>query len=43
MNNKGVALDELSKHQEAITWYDKVLAIDENSTYAMNNKGLALS
>ena len=28
LNNKGLALDDLGKHQEAITYYDKVLAID---------------
>ena len=28
--------------QEAIAYYDKVLAIDANDTNALNNKGLAL-
>ena len=32
MNNKGIALDSLGKYQEAITWYDKMLAIDGNDT-----------
>ena len=26
--NKGSALDDLGKYEEAITWYDKALAVD---------------
>jgi tetratricopeptide (TPR) repeat protein len=42
MNNKGVALGGLGKHQEAITWFDKALAVNGTDTDAMNNKGVAL-
>jgi tetratricopeptide (TPR) repeat protein len=37
-----VALDHLGKYQEAITWFDKVLAINKNDTRVMYNKGSAL-
>ena len=42
MNDKGVALMNLGKNQEAITWFDKVLAINKNDADAMINKGHAL-
>ena len=42
LNNKGLALKNLGKYQEAIEWYDKALKIDPNDIYALNNKGLAL-
>ena len=35
-------LNDLGKYQEAITYYDKVLAIDPNFVYALNGKGVAL-
>src|SRR5688500_14078959 len=35
-------LFELNNLQKAIMYYDKVLAIDENNTLALNNKGLTL-
>ena len=40
--NKGIALDTLGKSEEAITWYDKALAIDPNYVSALLNKGVAL-
>ena len=43
MNGKGVVLHNLGQHEEAITWYDKVLEIDENDIIAINNKGNALA
>ena len=30
LNNKGLALNNPHKYQEAYRWYDKVLAIDPN-------------
>ena len=39
--NKGIALDNLGKYQEAITYYDKVLAINPNYVDALNNKAVA--
>jgi tetratricopeptide (TPR) repeat protein len=42
LGNKGVALDVMGRHEEAIEWYDKVLAIDPNDVKALNNKGAAL-
>ncbi len=41
--NKGLSLANLSKHQEAITCYDKALDIDPNYANAWNNKGNALA
>jgi len=32
LQNKGVALQYLRKYEEAITWYDKALAIDPENT-----------
>ena len=42
MNNKGLALNNLGKYEEAIEWYDKALKIDPNDVNALNNKGKAL-
>ena len=39
---EGVALSELGKYSEAITCYDKAIAIDPNYVEAWNNKGNAL-
>jgi tetratricopeptide (TPR) repeat protein len=41
-NDKGVALDELGKHHDAILAYDKALRIDPNFDITLNNKGLSL-
>ena len=41
-NNKGVALNFLGKHREAIDCYDKALAIDPRFSVTWYNKGLAL-
>ena len=35
MNGKGLALANLGKHEDAITWFDKALSIDGNYTNAM--------
>ena len=43
LDNKGLALYNLGKYEEAIEWYDKVLKIDPNDVNALNNKGLALN
>ena len=42
MYNKGLALYYLGKSDEAITYYDKVLAIKPNDLDALSNKGNAL-
>ena len=42
LNNKGVALNDLGRYEEALTWYDKALAIDPKHVYALYNKGAAL-
>ncbi len=41
-NNKGNALYDLSKHEDAIKCYDKAIEIDANYFYTWNNKGNAL-
>ncbi|HEX2067353.1 MAG TPA: tetratricopeptide repeat-containing serine protease family protein [Nitrososphaeraceae archaeon] len=41
--NKGLALENLGKHQEAIACYDKALEIDPNAAPVCNNKGNALA
>ena len=41
-NNKGLALSELGKHQEAIECYDNSLEINPRDISAWNNKGIAL-
>jgi tetratricopeptide (TPR) repeat protein len=40
--NKGRDLQILGKHQEAISYYDKALAIEPNDLLALYGKGLAL-
>jgi Flp pilus assembly protein TadD len=42
LNNKGNALDNLGKHQEAIQYYDKALDLEPNDVIALENKGSAL-
>jgi tetratricopeptide (TPR) repeat protein len=43
LNNKGVSLAALGRHEEAIPLYDKALAINPNDSITLNNKGLALA
>ncbi len=40
--NKGVSLDELGRHEEAISCYDKALEIDPQDVNTWSNKGTAL-
>ena len=40
---KANSLYDQGKYQEAITWYDKALAIDPNDVDALNGKTQALS
>ena len=42
LNNKGLALNNLGKYQEAIKWNDKALVVDPKYVYALGNKGSAL-
>jgi tetratricopeptide (TPR) repeat protein len=42
VNDKGLALGHLGQYKEAITYFDKVLSVEPNSTDALNNKGLTL-
>jgi tetratricopeptide (TPR) repeat protein len=42
INNKGWALNELGRYQEAIPYFDRALAIDPDYVHALNNKRLAL-
>ena len=41
--NKGVALGNLGRHQEAIEYYDRALGIDPRNVNALNNKANALA
>ncbi len=40
--NRGFALGELEKNEEAVVCYDKVLKINPNHMNALSNKGVAL-
>jgi tetratricopeptide (TPR) repeat protein len=42
-NNKGVALDNLKRYEEAIAAYDQAIRLDPNNDVAYNNKGYALN
>jgi tetratricopeptide (TPR) repeat protein len=42
LNNKGLALDNLGKYEQAIECYDKALEIEPNYILAWYNKGNAL-
>jgi tetratricopeptide (TPR) repeat protein len=41
--NKGDLLQCLSEHQDAIDYYDEVLAIDKNNTHVNHEKGYVLA
>lgn len=41
--NKGISLDELGNHEEAIRCYDKALEIDPRDVNTWSNKGIALA
>ena len=41
--NKGFALNNLGKYEEAIEAFDKVIDMDPSNSYAWNNKGYALN
>ncbi|MDD4454080.1 MAG: tetratricopeptide repeat protein [Candidatus Methanomethylophilaceae archaeon] len=41
-HNKGVALDDLGRYDEAISCYDRALEVDPKYAYAWNGKGNAL-
>src|SRR5688500_14405292 len=43
LRTKGNELLDAGKYQEAITYYEKAIAINPNDTAALYNKGLALS
>jgi tetratricopeptide (TPR) repeat protein len=43
LTNKGIALHNLEKYNEAVQSYDKALEIDPKYASAWNNKGLALN
>ena len=42
LNSKGLALYNLGKYEEAITWYDKALSCRCKYVHALTNKGSAL-
>ena len=42
-NNKGIALSDLGRKEEAIVCYDKAIEINPQYADAYNNKGNALS
>jgi tetratricopeptide (TPR) repeat protein len=42
LHNKGLALHNLGHYEEAIRYYDKVLAIDPNYVDALSNKQTAI-
>lgn len=42
LNDKGIALDEIGKHEEAIKAYDRALKLDTNNIEALFNKGETL-
>ena len=42
LNAKGVSLNGLGKFNESITYFDKVLASNQNNALALNEKGNAL-
>jgi tetratricopeptide (TPR) repeat protein len=43
LDSKGLALNELNRHDEAISNYDKSLQIDPDNTVALMNKAVTLS
>ena len=43
LSDRGAALDNSGQYEEAISYYDKVLAKDPNNIFALGNKELTLS
>ena len=43
LNSMGLSLNELNRHEDAIEYYDIVLAIDPNDVTALMNKAISLS
>ena len=41
-NNKGLSLDELGRHEDALVFYDKAIEVDRSDVNAWSNKGTAL-
>src|SRR5918993_3134905 len=41
MTNKGIEFNKIGKYNEAITFFDKALAIDPRNVVALNEKGNA--
>ena len=41
LDNKGLALEDLDRTEEAIQYYDRALAIDPSDTDALDSKGLS--
>ena len=42
LNNKGIALNNLGRYEEAIEYYDRALAIDPTLVESLSNKGASL-
>ena len=42
INNKGIALNNLGRYEEAIEYYDRALAIDPTLVESLSNKGASL-
>jgi tetratricopeptide (TPR) repeat protein len=42
LNNKALALADMGEYNQAVTLFDKVLAIDPNNTDALDSKRLVI-